>query len=102
MTTTEIKAYESGDVYIMDVKPGDEDGSDFDISSVHDQKNKIIEKLFRKHTQYKIHRVTFPPRSKPEAVVKYFEDELSDKTKDDLVVIYFHGGGGENGEDYCW
>ncbi|KAK4539811.1 hypothetical protein LTR36_010345 [Oleoguttula mirabilis] len=102
MATTDLKSYDGGHVYVLDVNPRLEDDSDFDISSVHDQKNRIVEKLFRKHFDYEIHNVTFPPRSKPEAVLKYFEDELDGKDKNELIIIYFHGGGGENGEDYCW
>ncbi|KAK5125497.1 hypothetical protein LTR85_000608 [Meristemomyces frigidus] len=102
MTTTNITPYEGGHVYILDSNPSTEDEDDLETRSVHDQKNSIVERLFRRRTEYEIHKVTFPRRSKPQVVLRYFEDELRDKDKNELIIIYFHGGGGDNGEEYCW
>ncbi|KAK5133176.1 hypothetical protein LTR08_008112 [Meristemomyces frigidus] len=102
MTDISINPYEGGHVYILDSCPSAEEASEFAERSAHDQKNKIIERLFRKHFEYEIHNVTFPERSKPGVVLDYFETELRKMEEKELIIIYFHGGGGGNGEDYTW
>ena len=100
MTTKKFTPYEGGHVYILDC-PGA--GSTSKFEAIHNQKNEHMGRVFRNHTDYKVHNVTFQSRSKPEAVLEYFITELEErKKKNEIVIIYFHGGAGGNGEDYVW
>ena len=99
MNDPDITPYEGGHIYILDNHPEMDDASEFEERSVHDQKNKIFEKLSRKYFNYEIHNVSFPKGSKSDVVQKFFEDELSKRAKNEIVIIYFHGGGGDEGKE---
>ena len=100
-STRYITPYTGGHCYILDSRPIGGTASTFE--TVHDQKNKSMEQLFREYTDYEVHNVTFRAGSKPEAVLKWFADELEERRKKkEIAIFYFHGGAGGNGEDYTW
>ncbi|EMC96982.1 hypothetical protein BAUCODRAFT_23388 [Baudoinia panamericana UAMH 10762] len=88
-------------VYILDACD-DIDETDGLIQSVHYQKQKIVRRLFKRDSEIEIKDVQFQRRTKPEAVLEYFANELKELTSEDLMIIWFHGSGMENGEDYAW
>lgn len=101
MAGYDFKEYNKSYLYLLDAPEWIEDDTNVPLS-IHYQKHKFMRKLFRKHFDAEIVDKRFPPRSKPEAVEQYFSSELASKTEKDLVIIYFHGIGSGNGEDYCW
>ena len=109
MTKTNVTPYEDCHIYILDnPPPSHEEASDFEERSAHDQKNGNIEKLFRKHSDYEVHNVAFQKGSASGVVLKYLKELESMKQRQELskqrelMVIYYHGGAGNNGSSYTW
>ena len=102
---TTFTAYDKTYVYILDACEDKINSKETDIASEHYQKQRIMRRLFQKHfdeEKTEVIDVIFQPRTKPDVVIGYFEKQLSDKSNTDLVLIYFDGGAGNNGEDYVW
>lgn len=53
-------------------------------------------------TDFKLVQIYLPPRSKEKQFFGHVEDLLRATTEDDLVVVYFHGNSGDEGEEYTW
>lgn len=109
MTKYNISNAKTAHFYILDATddiadeiPAPGRAGKFGVESIHHQKTKNVYDLVNKNFDCELHIVNFPPRSKPNVVFKYFEEELQGKGEDDLLIIYYHGGAGFNGEDYTW
>jgi len=61
-----------------------------------------IDALFRTYTNTEVHSVRFPAGTTEAGYFKFWQDELATKTKDDLIIIYYHGNAGEEDEEYSW
>lgn len=101
------KTYDQGFFYIVDDVEISKRGAswrrdDCRVQDMHQSKCDAMRALFQKYSDYEVHGVTLPARSRPKQFYDYFQRELSTKSPDDLIIIYFHGGAGHNDKDYTW
>lgn len=101
MATHTIESYKGRYLYILDACDDIPPGS-FSILSEHYQKQSFIRSIFKKCTDYKIKNVKFPESTTSDEVVQYFVRETRKLSKDDQIIIYFHGVGAKNGPNYTW
>ena len=104
-------AYNSTTIYIVDDKNPDEESRDDRMAArlcrgktfnEHDSKCDLMRSFFKACTDYEVKGVYFPSGSTLSEFSTYWGNELSTKGAGDLVVIYYHGRAGGNGEDYTW
>ena len=97
--------YRNGHVYIVD--DVDENAEVRTIvgqakRESHSYKCELIRVLFREHSQYQVHSVRFPKGAKGKDVEAYWRGELQTKTRDDLLIVFFHGKAGGQDDEYKW
>lgn len=68
----------------------------------HHFKCNCIRELFRQYSDYEVHSVRFPQGTRTPQFFAYWENELQSKTKDDLLIIYFHGRASNEEDEYSW
>jgi hypothetical protein len=97
--------YKNGHVYIVDdVDP------DAPVKTImgkekvdsHTYKCDLIRELFTKHSNFEVHSVRFRKGAKGKDAETYWQRELQSKTRDDLLIIFFHGKAGGEDEEYKW
>lgn len=68
----------------------------------HSRKCEQISDWFGMITDYEVKSVKFPAKSKPAQFFAYWDSELKNVSAGHLIIIYYHGKAGGNGEDYTW
>ncbi|KXT12263.1 hypothetical protein AC579_2044 [Pseudocercospora musae] len=96
-----IVPVQSTEFFILDAMTDIDDG-DFVITSEHYQKQRMMRLLARSKINCSYHDVIFPKRSDGECLLEYFKKQSQGKSKDRLMVAYFHGRCWGNGENYRW
>ena len=87
--------FHKGSVYILD------DGStrghmdDDEVDDIHPQKCRIIRNLFEKFSTYDVKAV--PAMNTEKSFIRYWTNQLCQKSDNEITVIYFHGTFGGNG-----
>ena len=100
-----LTAYAKTHVYILDACKAQTAGTRWQIASVHrqaqDNMRGIFGSFFDEEKTDIIPKI-FAASASPQDILDDFEEEFRDKTEDDLVLMYFHGGSGNNGMGYSW
>lgn len=100
--------FKTVNVYIFDDKhPETDDGNDSSSSTdddfdPHKKKCEWVRKLFTDKTPYEVTSVGSAVAGTKKAFKQFWKTELASKGPGDLIVIYYDGAAGGNGEDYTW
>ncbi|KAF2718326.1 hypothetical protein K431DRAFT_315002 [Polychaeton citri CBS 116435] len=101
-----LKRYNKVKAYILD----DNDKEDpatvrrarAHLLPVHNQKNDLVRGLLTDLFDCEVHPVKFAITDKPEQVYDFFRNEVNSTNGGDLMIIYFDGEAGLEGDDYSW
>lgn len=99
------KEYQTAHLYIIDdIDPNAQPALQRNRRRVpaHTHKCNIIRDLFKDSTNCEVHSVRFPQGTRGREFFAYWRNELSTKTANDVVIIYFHGSAGGEEEEYKW
>ena len=98
--------------YILDSKDPNEDrdnelaqlvgNGDQTKLSEHSINCGLMRSLFEKGLDCEVQNVSFPKKSRKGDFLSYWDEQLADKDESSLIIIYYHGNAGGNGENYEW
>lgn len=94
--------YAKGHLILLDSDVSSLTYRDDSLIDTHQQKNKMVARVFEKHFEYQIHELSFALGARAKSVRTCLSKELEKIPENELAVIYFHGGAGEQGTDYSW
>ena len=104
MWNEDIKSYRAGYVFIIDDvedTPG-KPVMGLVKTDVHSHNCAVIRNFFTEFTDFTVEGVKFPKQAKEQDFFDYWDQQLSNKTSEDLIIVYFHGNAGSEEEDYSW
>lgn len=103
-----VTDYRSHTLIIMDDIARDANGQPVDqgegsADAQHASKCQAIYRLFRdRFTNCQIRSARMPRNHDERYLLNFMEQELSQKTRRDVVTIYFNGKAGGDGKEYTW
>ena len=68
----------------------------------HTFKCDTIRELFNQFSDCEVHSVRFEARSKAKDVLLWWRNEIRNKSRSDLLIIFYHGRAGGEDSDYTW
>jgi hypothetical protein len=84
----------------------DQDGvpvsADDEAADPHRRTCQKILDTFGKLTNFEIKNVIHPPGTQKKDIIRFWSDELKDKTPEDLIIFWYQGKARGGGTEYFW